>query len=440
MSNWYNFLVNIKPDGKAFRSILNTKILLEVIDFGIKLVQDYAIFTINDQVWYTNDNFDPEPWEERYGITVPEFSTIEERRQVVKSYMLFPQYQNRLSLDYFQLSLNNAGYDTITVLYNDESGASNSNVRMNTVLLSQGDDVEVIIPQSGYSDTNYEFSFQAYDSNGYEIFPILKSKTSKGIFFDMPQEGIVTISTLIPDVGDSLRMVTESLSAGNNQTINIPYGGYVDDNYDFHFQAYDSNGHYVPIIYKSKINTGVTFDIPQDAIVTLSTSKAVVDDALRFKTESVSKGQVEITIPDDGYIDNLYNLEYQAYDSNGYEIFPVLVSKTSTTVILNMPQNGIVSIKTFKITTEGQEDSFMHANDFADEKAEFNLGPLTFNSFIVTGEIQESLYKNVIYLLMSLKPPQVVLYDKIEVLQAIALDDNLAIALDDNLAIALETL
>lgn len=128
--NWYNFIQKIKPDGKAFRSILNTKILYEVIANGFQSVVDYADLIINDQVWYVNDNFDPEPWEARYGIIPPELATIEERQQVVKSYMLFPQSANRLSRDYIQDSLNDAGFTSVLVEYNptgDDTGFLHAN-------------------------------------------------------------------------------------------------------------------------------------------------------------------------------------------------------------------------------------------------------------------------------------------------------------------------
>lgn len=116
--DWFNFIQNIKPDGKAYRSIGCTKILYEVIANAMKEGVDYAVNTINDQVWYANDNFNPEPWEARYEIEVPETTTIEDRREVVKGYMLYPQYQNRLSLDYIQKVLNDQGYTGITVTYN----------------------------------------------------------------------------------------------------------------------------------------------------------------------------------------------------------------------------------------------------------------------------------------------------------------------------------
>jgi hypothetical protein len=118
MQNWYNFLIKIKPDGKAFRSILFSKIFYEVLAYGLNLIKDYAIVEIDDQVWFVNDNFNPEPWERRYLINVPATSTLAERRLVVKSYMLFPQSSNRLSKDYIKNSLIEAGYTSIDISYN----------------------------------------------------------------------------------------------------------------------------------------------------------------------------------------------------------------------------------------------------------------------------------------------------------------------------------
>lgn len=118
MIDWYKFILKIKPDGKALRSILFSKKLYEVLAYGFSLIKDYAVLTINDQVWYVNSNFNPEPWERRFEIDVPEFTTLEKRRQVVKSYMLFPQSENRLSRDYIQRTLDEAGYTNLLVEYN----------------------------------------------------------------------------------------------------------------------------------------------------------------------------------------------------------------------------------------------------------------------------------------------------------------------------------
>jgi len=118
MSNWYRAILKIKPDGKAFRSILKSKIFYEMLAYGFNLVKEYAVLTINDQVWYINSNFNPEPWENRYEINVSEFATLDERRQVVKSYMLFPQSQNRLSRDYIENTLHESGFTELEIIYN----------------------------------------------------------------------------------------------------------------------------------------------------------------------------------------------------------------------------------------------------------------------------------------------------------------------------------
>lgn len=118
MNNWYDFILKILPNGKAFRSILFSKIFWQVLADGYKMIVDYGISVINDQVWYVNDNFDPVPWEARYNIIPPGLATLEERRQVVKSYMLFPQSGNRLSKDYMQSVIDDAGFTDILLEYN----------------------------------------------------------------------------------------------------------------------------------------------------------------------------------------------------------------------------------------------------------------------------------------------------------------------------------
>ena len=115
---WYDFFIKIKPNGKAFRSICYSKIFYEVLANAVKFVQDYAIYAINDQVWYTNSNFDPEPWEARYEITPPDGASIEERSTYVRAYMSYPQYKNRLSKDYIKNTLIGLGYANIDVEYN----------------------------------------------------------------------------------------------------------------------------------------------------------------------------------------------------------------------------------------------------------------------------------------------------------------------------------
>lgn len=116
--SWYNSILKLKPDGRAFRAIEDTKIFFEVLDSFFQSIIDYAVLTINDQVWYVNSNFDPGPWENRYQVTPPENATLEQRRDYIKSIMLFPQSENRLSKDYFSDVLESSGFTGITLSYN----------------------------------------------------------------------------------------------------------------------------------------------------------------------------------------------------------------------------------------------------------------------------------------------------------------------------------
>jgi hypothetical protein len=128
--SWSAFIDKIKPDGKAFRSILNTKIFYEVIANAYQMAIDYVTLQINDQVWFVNDNFDPVPWEARYGIIPSQFATLSERRIIVKSYMLYPQSGNRLSKDYMQSVLNERGYSAAILDYNP-TGANTGFLHVN---------------------------------------------------------------------------------------------------------------------------------------------------------------------------------------------------------------------------------------------------------------------------------------------------------------------
>jgi hypothetical protein len=132
MGDWYKFILKIKPSGKAFRSLSYTKIFFETLAYSFNLIKEYAVLTINDQVWYVNDNFNPEPWEERYQINVPELSTIEDRRKVVMYYMMFPQSENRLSRDYIQNSVIESGFENVLIEYNS-SGDSDGYLRANDI-------------------------------------------------------------------------------------------------------------------------------------------------------------------------------------------------------------------------------------------------------------------------------------------------------------------
>lgn len=159
--DWLKFINKIKPDGKAFKSIRFTLILFEVMADAFKMLVDYADFEINDQVWYVNDNFDPEPWEKRYGIIPPELSTIEERREIVKSYMLYPQSANRLSRDYFQEQLEAKGFTNILVEYN-----------------SSGDD-EGFLRANDFGDEKSSFSVGPLTYNSFIV-----SGTVTGVYYN----------------------------------------------------------------------------------------------------------------------------------------------------------------------------------------------------------------------------------------------------------------
>jgi hypothetical protein len=108
------------PNGRAFNSVEDSEKYNQVLALQIDRVLGWIQY-FQDQLWYVNENFDPEPWEKIYDIDVPELSTLEERRQIVKTYMSFPQSQNRLSIDYIQGQLDLAGFNTVTVSTN-ESG------------------------------------------------------------------------------------------------------------------------------------------------------------------------------------------------------------------------------------------------------------------------------------------------------------------------------
>jgi len=155
--SWLKFIEKIIPDGKAFRVIEGTKILFEVWANAFQSVIDYATLSINDQVWYVNDNFDPAPWEARYGIVPPALATLEERRTVVKSYMLYPQSSNRLSLDYFQEEIDNAGFAGAIVEYN-----------------STGDDTG-LLHANDFADEKTEFSLGSLTYNSFIVSGTIQS-------------------------------------------------------------------------------------------------------------------------------------------------------------------------------------------------------------------------------------------------------------------------
>ena len=108
------------PNGRAYSNVGDSEkfnnVLALQIDRVLQWVQDFQ-----DQLWFMNDNFDPEPWEKRYEIEVPIGASLDERRITVKSYMIFPQSTNRLSIDYLQNQLDIAGFSDVIISTN-ESG------------------------------------------------------------------------------------------------------------------------------------------------------------------------------------------------------------------------------------------------------------------------------------------------------------------------------
>ncbi len=105
------------PNGRAYSDVGDSEkfnnVLALQMDRVLSWIQDFQ-----DQLWFMNDNFDPEPWEKRYNIEVPVGATLSERRITVKSYMIFPQSQNRLSLEYLQGQLNLAGFSDVLITRN----------------------------------------------------------------------------------------------------------------------------------------------------------------------------------------------------------------------------------------------------------------------------------------------------------------------------------
>jgi len=111
------------PNGRAYNNIEGSEKFNEVIALQIERVFLW-IKDFQNQLWYANANFDPGPWEKRYQILVPENATIEERQQTVKSYMIFPISEYRMSLEYIQNELIEAGFEDVIVTRNPTGVAS----------------------------------------------------------------------------------------------------------------------------------------------------------------------------------------------------------------------------------------------------------------------------------------------------------------------------
>ena len=116
-----HFINLLFPDGRAFSSVGDQDKYNEVLGLFVKrIIDELEIF--QSQLWYVDDDFDPEPWEERYNISIAPFATIEERRMIVKSYMTFPDSTNRMSIDYLQSQLESQGF-TDVVIETNETGS-----------------------------------------------------------------------------------------------------------------------------------------------------------------------------------------------------------------------------------------------------------------------------------------------------------------------------
>lgn len=145
------------PNGRAYSNVEDSKKFNEVIALQIDRVIGW-IDNFQDQLWYNNSNFDPEPWEKRYDIEVPIGATLEERQQTVKSYMIFPISAERMSLDYLQDQLDLAGF-TDVVISRNPTGAASGKLHGNNVTASEnytiGSDSYNSINISGNIKNNY---------------------------------------------------------------------------------------------------------------------------------------------------------------------------------------------------------------------------------------------------------------------------------------------
>lgn len=115
MSGSKEYINILFPDGVAYSNQFESEKLNNVIALYIDRVLNLIQENFQDQIWYSNDNFDPEPWEKRYKIDVVSGATLEERREIVKSYMLLPLLKERMSLDYLQNELNISGFGDVTI-------------------------------------------------------------------------------------------------------------------------------------------------------------------------------------------------------------------------------------------------------------------------------------------------------------------------------------
>lgn len=65
-------------------------------------------------------------------------------------------------------------------------------------------------------------------------------------------------------------------------------------------------------------------------------------------SQAGTTGDNIITIPGGGYSDANYTYMFQAYDTNGFQVSVRYVSRTSTTITLNLPQAATIIVRTKK--------------------------------------------------------------------------------------------
>lgn len=80
---------------------------------------------------------------------------------------------------------------------NDQSNISTNNIsNMKIWSESKGSGSQIFtIPDGGFSDSTYEYTFNAYDSGGYDVLGVQRvSKTATTITLALPQACTVTIN------------------------------------------------------------------------------------------------------------------------------------------------------------------------------------------------------------------------------------------------------
>jgi hypothetical protein len=81
---------------------------------------------------------------------------------------------------------------------NDQANTSTNqigNMKIWTEVKVSGGDQVFTIPNGGFSDSNYEYTYNAYDSGGYEVIGLVRvSKNATTITLNLPQACTVTIN------------------------------------------------------------------------------------------------------------------------------------------------------------------------------------------------------------------------------------------------------